>query len=130
MRFTNFGRIMEKSTYLLVTLFSLALGAMRAEEVASETDLLVQNEFAALRKHSDIEPLSDQADRIATLEEQMKQVYTGTVRDTFGAKAASARPQLQSYHLYVSGDFLFWKAFEKSNRLLFIITKPAKISKY
>lgn len=73
---------MEKASYFLMILCTLALRAAAANE------------------------------RISILEQQMDQIYTDTARDTFGAKAASARPQLDSYGIYVSADALYWKAFE------------------
>ncbi len=117
MRLMNFGRTMEKSTYFLVTLFSLALGAVRADEAAYESESTASNEqVASLRKQSKgLDVVSGQNRRISTLEQQMQEVYTDTVRDTFGAKVASARPQLDSYHLYASADLLFWQAFEGGN---------------
>lgn len=122
MRLTNFGRTMEKSTYFLVTLFSLALGAVRADEaVYSDEPMASNEEVAALRKQSTgIDVVSGQNHRITTLEQQMAEVYTDTVRDTFGAKAASARPQIDSYHLYVSGEALFWQAFEGGNDYAYV----------
>ncbi|MBX9745124.1 MAG: hypothetical protein K2X08_07950, partial [Chlamydiales bacterium] len=73
---------MKKTSYFLLILCAIALEAAEANE------------------------------RISLLEQQMDQVYTDTARDTFGAKAASARPQLDGYGVYVSADALYWKAFE------------------
>jgi hypothetical protein len=119
----NFGRTMEKSTYFLVTLFSLALGAVRADEtVYTDKSTTSNGQVATLRKKSTgIDVASGQTHRIVLLEQQMKEVYTDTVRDTFGAKAAAARPQLDNnYHLYLSGDALFWQAFEGGNDYAYV----------
>jgi len=48
---------------------------------------------------------------IAILEQQMQEVFTDTSLGDFGAKAASARPQIQSNRLFVKTDGFLWKAF-------------------
>ncbi len=114
MDLTNFGMGMEKSTYFLVTLLSLAIGALRADECVYKGELTASyGEIAALKKQTKgLDAVTGDTHRLTTLEQQMDEVYTSTARDTFGAKAAAARPQLDSYRLYVSADALFWKAFE------------------
>lgn len=114
MRLTNFGMVMERSTYFLVSLLALAAGALQANDNVQEDELTASHgEVAALKKQSrGLDVVSGDTHRIKALEEQMNEVYTNTTRDTFGAKAAIARPQLDNYRLYVSGDALYWKAFE------------------
>ena len=49
--------------------------------------------------------------RIAILEQQMQEVFTDTSLGDFGAKAASARPQIHSNRLFIKADGFLWKAF-------------------
>ena len=114
MNLTNFGMVMERSTYFLVTLLSLAMGVLHADESVHEDDLTASHEEIAVlkRQPKGLDAVSGDAHRLTALEQQMNDVYTSTARDTFGAKTAIARPQLDNYRLYVATDALFWKAFE------------------
>ncbi|MBS0625988.1 MAG: hypothetical protein JSS32_08060 [Verrucomicrobia bacterium] len=108
------GVLMKRPTHLLVTLFVLAAHGMAADEstVVAEENVTLNEEVASLQRRNRSDLVPGHKDRLTMLEEQMNEVYTDTVRDTFGAKAASARPQIDSYGLYVGGDLLYWKAFE------------------
>lgn len=52
----------------------------------------------------------DMETRLQYLEQQMKQVRTETATGTFGAKTASARPEVDGKGVFVSVDALLWHA--------------------
>lgn len=114
MKLMNFGEVMKRSAYLLVSLFALAATSIAADEsVVLDENVTLNEELASLQRRSrGLDVASNPKDRVSVLDQQMNEVYTDTVRDTFGAKAASARPQIDSYNIYLSGDAIYWKAFE------------------
>lgn len=57
---------------------------------------------------------ADLDSRVADLEKEMKDVHVQTALGKFGALSASARPQNNGQSWYVSGEWLWWKAFEGS----------------
>ncbi len=113
MKQPNFGVEMKTPLYLF-SLIALAGSALANSEDSFDEESVAQSEEVAVikRRAKGLDVASHHAGRIETLEQQMDEVYTDTVRDTFGARAASARPQLNSIGLYFSGDAIYWKAFE------------------
>ncbi len=51
----------------------------------------------------------DMDSRVHLLEQQMKQVRTETAAGTYGAKTASARPEVDGSGFFVNVDLLYWK---------------------
>ncbi len=52
----------------------------------------------------------DTDSRITQLEQQMKQVRTENAMGTYGAKTASARPDVDGNGWFLTGDVFYWKA--------------------
>jgi hypothetical protein len=50
--------------------------------------------------------------RVSQLEADMQQVGGKTAYKNFGAKTASANPQIDGYGFFATADFLFWKLYE------------------
>lgn len=50
--------------------------------------------------------------RIAQLESDMNQIRGQTALGNYGAKTASATPQIDGYGLFLTADFLWWKLYE------------------
>ena len=50
--------------------------------------------------------------RISKLESDMNKVRTETAYGNFGAKTASASPQLDGYGFFATADFLWWQLYE------------------
>jgi hypothetical protein len=105
---------MKKQTALLFSILSLACFA--EEELANQeiaTDQVVVSDSIAMQKIAKAFQIRSAGERVADLEDQMKEVYTDTVRGDFGARAASARPQVvNNYRVYTKVDALFWKQYE------------------
>ena len=98
---------MVRSSLLLYSL--CAASAIFAEDVAS-------NEEVAMLKttpcnESQGGSISTMKERVTALESQMEEIFTSTTLGDFGAKVASARPQIHSYRLFVKTDAFLWKAF-------------------
>ncbi|MBX3719174.1 MAG: MOMP family protein [Parachlamydiales bacterium] len=54
----------------------------------------------------------DVQSRISALELEMQMVRTETANGNFGARTASANPQVDSYGWYTTADFLWWNLYE------------------
>ena len=98
---------MVRSSLLLYSL--CAATALFAEEIAT-------NEEVAMVKTTpcDASPettISTVKERVALLESKMQDVFTDTTLGDFGAKTASARPQIHSNRLFVKTDAFMWKAY-------------------
>ncbi len=52
----------------------------------------------------------DMDTRVHHLEQQMKQVRTETASGTYGAKTATARPEVDGSGMYINVDILYWHA--------------------
>lgn len=50
--------------------------------------------------------------RLGKLESDMQKVKTETAYGTYGAKTASANPELDGYGFFATADFLWWKLYE------------------
>jgi hypothetical protein len=53
---------------------------------------------------------ADMDSRVTQLENQMKQVRTETAMGTFGAKTATARPEVDGKGWFITADVLYWHA--------------------
>ena len=98
---------MVRSSLLLYSL--CAASALFSETIAT-------NEEVAMLKTTpcDASPettISTVKERVALLESQMQDVFTDTTLGDFGAKTASARPQIHSNRLFVKTDAFMWKAY-------------------
>jgi hypothetical protein len=98
------GLKMARSSLLLFSVCAAA--SLLAEEVA------INEEVAMLK----VAPCDDSTsngpkDRVSVLESQMQEVFTDTVLGDFGAKAASARPQIRSNRWFIKTDAFLWKHF-------------------
>ena len=97
---------MVRSSLLLYSLCTAT--ALFAENANNE-------EVAMLKStpcdESSLTTLSTVKERVAVLESQIQDVFTDTSLGDFGAKAASARPQIHSYRLFVKTDAFLWKAY-------------------
>lgn len=94
---------MKMTTLVLAS--ALALQCFAEEEIAA-ADPIVMTKLA--NKSGKMSP----TERVTKLESEMKDVLTDTVRGQFGAKAASARPAIDSYRLFTDFDLLYWKQYE------------------
>jgi hypothetical protein len=95
---------------------SLLLYSLCAASALLADDVVKNDEVAMLKTTPCDESSSDGMvttvkDRISILETQMQDVFTDTSLGDFGAKAASARPQIHSNRLFVKVDTFLWKAF-------------------
>jgi hypothetical protein len=54
----------------------------------------------------------DLDDQISVLESEINQIRTDTPFGTYGAKTASAAPQIDGYEFFITADFLWWKLYE------------------
>lgn len=66
--------------------------------------------FVALATAVSAFALSDTDSRLQQLEQQMKQVRTETASGTYGARTASARPEVDGAGVFFMVDALLWKA--------------------
>ena len=97
---------MVRSSLLLYSL--CAATALFAETASNE-------EVAMLKTtpcdETSITSLSSAKERVTVLESQIQDVFTDTSLGDFGAKAASARPQIHSYRWFVKTDAFLWKSY-------------------
>lgn len=98
---------MRRTPFFLLTLLAVQL---IAEEANDSTEEVAANPLA-MQRLGWVPGSPTKKERIAKLESEMDEVFTGVVRGDFGAKAAPARPDIDSYRLYVKGDLLFWKEY-------------------
>lgn len=92
---------------LLCSCFAASIGF--AQETANH------EEVAMMKVVSDSSTDASCQDRLSNLESQMQTVFTDTALGNFGAKTASARPQIHSNRLFVKADAFLWKAFFGGN---------------
>ena len=52
----------------------------------------------------------DMDSRVTHLEDQMRQVRTGTAMGTYGAQTAPAQPMVEGHGWFIVGDVLYWQA--------------------
>jgi len=100
---------MKLPTFILFT--ALAVAGFADEEIAEQEEIAL-NDPVAMGKLAKVFGRTSPTERVQTLESQMKQVYTDTVRGQFGAKPASARPQIDSYGFFTEIGPILWKAYE------------------
>ncbi|MBF8262681.1 MAG: mOMP-like family protein [Parachlamydiales bacterium] len=82
--------------------------------LCAASGLFAQDSEVAMLKTAPCDASSDSRmpkDRVSILESQMKEVLVGSQLGDFGAKAASARPQICSNRLFFKVDTFIWKAF-------------------
>lgn len=97
----------------------MARSSLLLFSICTATSLLAQDsddnsETAMLNSSREACPenmIRNKKDRVGVLEQQMQELLTDTSLGDFGAKAASARPQIHSHRLFIKGDLFLWKAF-------------------
>ena len=88
------------------------------EPVLEETEPSVASEptelpLAAKKTDDDAEKIHKQNKRrISQLESDMQKVRGRTAYENYGAKTASANPQIDGLGFFITADFLWWKLYE------------------
>ena len=98
---------MKRTSYFLLTLLSFNLFS---EETNKTTDEVANNELVMQRLARTPDSMNKK-ERVAVLDAQMNDVFTTAVRGDYGARAASARPPIDSYRIFAKADLLFWKEY-------------------
>ncbi|HEY4254833.1 MAG TPA: Lpg1974 family pore-forming outer membrane protein [Chlamydiales bacterium] len=91
--------------------------------------LFGDEEIALQKKPSPIHRAGKE-ERLMALETKVNESFTGTARGDFGAKAASARPQMSNGNigLFVEAEALYWQQYEGGNDTAFtsVTTGPTQ----